>query len=132
MPAPATTHAPSNRLIYLVDDEEILLELAEVSLLADGYALKKFQSPQAALDSFAQEPSKPSLLLTDYAMGSMNGLELSAKCKLAHPGLKILMVSGTAGPEVVEQSPGTVDQFLSKPYKPAELARTVRSMLDAV
>lgn len=131
MPVPATTHVQDDRLIYLVDDEEILLDLAEVALLADGYALKKFQNPQTAFDSFTQEPRKPLLLLTDYAMGSMNGLELSAKCKSAHPALKILMVSGTAGPEVVQEAPGTVDKFMPKPYQPAELARTVRSLLDA-
>lgn len=119
------------RLIYLVDDEELLLDLAEVSLHADGYSLKRFQDPKAAFDSFTKEARKPSLLLTDYAMDAMNGLELSVKCKSAHPALKILMVSGTASPEVVEQAPGTVDKFLPKPYQPAELAYTVRSMLDA-
>lgn len=131
MPSPATTHVPDDRLIYLVDDEEALLTLAEVSLLADGYELKKFQNPQAALDAFTQEARKPSLLLTDFAMDAMDGLELSTKCKSAHPALKILMVSGTAGPEIVFQAPGTVDRFLAKPYQPAELASAVRAMLQA-
>lgn len=131
MPVPATTLAPEHRLIYLVDDEELLLDLAELALLADGYALKRFQNPQSAFDSFTQEPRKPLLLLTDYAMDSMNGLELSVKCKSAHPALKILMVSGTAGPEIVNESPGTVDKFMPKPYRATELASTVRSLLDA-
>ena len=126
---PAHTNTVSNRLIYLVDDEELLLDLAEDSLLPEGYALKKFQDPQAALESFTREPRKPALLLTDYAMSPINGIELSTKCKSAHPGLKILMVSGTAGPDIMHTAPGTVDQFLSKPYHPSELARTVRSML---
>src|SRR5438045_2517501 len=116
MSGPATTHAQDDRLIYLVDDEELLLDLAEESLLADGYALKKFQDPQTAFDAFTREPRKPRLLLTDYAMGLMNGIELSTKCKSAHPSLKILMVSGTAGPDVVREAPGTVDKFMPKPY----------------
>ena len=131
MPDPATTSVPDALLIYLVDDEEVLLDLAEVSLIGDGYTLKRFQNPQAAFESFTQEFRKPSLLLTDYAMGSMTGMELSAKCKSAHPALKILLVSGTAGPEVAEQAPGTVDKFLPKPYQPAELARIVRWLLHA-
>jgi DNA-binding NtrC family response regulator len=122
-------HGPHSRLIYLVDDEELLLDLAEVSLLAEGYAMKRFQDPEEAFESFTQETSKPLLLLTDFAMGSMNGLELSTKCKSAHPSLKVLMVSGTAGPEVMHQSPGTVDEFMPKPYQPSELARIVRSLL---
>jgi len=129
MPDFATTSAHGDRLIYLVDDEEILLELAELALMPDGYEVKKFQDPQTAFESLTRETRKPSLLLTDYAMESMNGMELSAKCKSAHPALKILMVSGSVGPEVAKDSPGTVDKFLSKPYLPLDLARTVRSML---
>jgi DNA-binding NtrC family response regulator len=131
MLAPETKNARAERLIYLVDDEESSLELAEVALLADGYELKKFQDPEEALESFRRERRKPSLLLTDYAMGTMTGMELSAQCKSAHPGLKILMVSGTEGPEVVHQAPGTVDVFMPKPYNLAELASSVRSLLDA-
>ena len=131
MAEPATIPAPDERLIYVVDDEQDLLDLAEVSLLAGGYELKKFPSAESALESFAREPRKPSLLLTDFAMGSMNGLQLSEKCKSACPGLKILMVSGTAGPDVLVQSPGTVDEFMAKPYRPSELARSVRTLLDS-
>jgi CheY-like chemotaxis protein len=116
-------------LIYLVDDEEILLNLAEVALLRDGYTLRKFCDPQAALDAFGRETPKPSLLLTDFAMTPMNGLELSARCKSTHPTLKILLVSGTAGPELMTNCSTTIDGFLQKPYEPAELARRVRSML---
>jgi CheY-like chemotaxis protein len=131
MPSPETLSASGDRLIYLVDDEELLLELAELSLLDQGYELKKFQDPQAALESFTQEPRKPSLLLTDYAMTPMTGLELSTRCKSAHPKLKILIVSGTAGPDIAEKCGVKVDKFLSKPYKPDELANTVRSLLSS-
>ncbi len=130
MSAPKTTPGIDARLIYLVDDEELLLEMAEGALLGHGYALKKFQDPEAAFESFTREPRKPSLLVTDYAMGSMNGLELAVKCKAAWPTLKILMVSGHAGPELIQQAPGTVDQFLPKPYLPSELARIVRALLE--
>src|SRR6188768_3927565 len=105
MPAPVTANAHVDLLIYLVDDEESSLLLAEVALLADGYELKKFQDPEEALEAFTRELRKPSLLLTDYSMGTMTGMELSTKCKSAHPGLKILMVSGTESPEVVHQAP---------------------------
>jgi len=40
MPVPATTHSLDDRLIYVVDDEQLMLDLAEVALSADGYALK--------------------------------------------------------------------------------------------
>jgi DNA-binding NtrC family response regulator len=131
MSGSATTAGKSAFLIYLVDDEEIFLDMAEVALFAEGYKLKKFHDPQTAFESFTQEVRKPSLLLTDYAMGSMNGIELSLKCKSAHPALKVLLVSGTAGPEILPQFSITVDKFMQKPYEPQELASTVRSLLAA-
>lgn len=131
MSASATTSALPKPLIYLVDDEELLLDLAEAALRSDNYAVKRFQDPQAAFEAFTHEPSKPSLLLTDYAMAPMNGLELTAKCKSAHPPLKVLMVSGTVSSDFVQSSPVKVDHFIAKPYEPSHLASTVRSLLRA-
>ena len=62
-------------LIYLVDDQPLLLDLAEMSLVAEGYKLKKFLDPEVALESFLEARAKPALLITDYAMGKMNGAE---------------------------------------------------------
>ena len=123
--------APEEILIYVVDDEEPLLELVELSLLDEGYALKKFLNPIDALAAFNQEPRKPRLLVTDYAMGGMNGLQLSRQCKSGHPGLKVLMVSGNAGAEIVLREPGQVDEFISKPYQPKHLASRVRALVQS-
>ena len=117
------------RLIYLVDDEEMMLNIAEAILAANGYRLKKFLDPMSALDSFSREPHKPALLLTDYNMSPIDGVELSARCKSEHPELKVLIVSGTAGPDIVIDRPDTVDRFLTKPYQLAELVDAVRALL---
>ena len=125
-----TRTGPSKKpLIYIVDDEALLLDLGEVSLQPDGYSVKKFQDPEEALKSFLQEKSKPALLITDYAMGKMNGLELIEKCKQAHPDLKAMLISGTAGAEIVLNAPVKVERFLGKPYQPAILLETVRQIL---
>ena len=116
-------------LVYLVDDEPTLLDLLEVSLLADGYTLKKFLDPEEALKSFLGARPQPDLLVTDYALGKMNGLDLIERCKQANPDLKIVMVSGTASAEIALRSPVKVDRFLGKPYQPATLSDLVRAVL---
>jgi CheY-like chemotaxis protein len=116
-------------LIFLVDDQPILLDLAEMSLQAGGYSLKKFTDPEIALKSFLKARPKPVLLITDYAMGKMNGLELIEKCKAANPDLKSILISGTAGAEIVLESSVKVDRFLGKPYQPPSLAEIVRRVL---
>jgi len=116
-------------LIYLVDDQPLLLDLAEMSLLSGGYRLKKFLDPEAALESFLEARPKPALLITDYAMGKMNGLELVERCKAVKPDLKSILVSGTAGAEIVLESEVKVDRFVGKPYQPTSLAEMVRRLL---
>jgi len=116
-------------LIYLVDDQPVLLDLAELSLVADGYDFKKFLDPESALEAFAKARTKPVLLITDYAMGKMNGLELIERCKVVKPDLKSILISGTAGAEVVLGSTVHVDRYMGKPYQPASLADLVRIVL---
>jgi len=116
-------------LVYLVDDEPMLLDLAEMSLQADGYHLKKFIDPELALEAFLSARNKPDLLVTDYALGKMNGLELIEKCKAVKPDLKSVLISGTAGAEIVLESPVKIDRFLGKPYQPLNLAELVRRVL---
>ena len=116
-------------LIYLVDDQPLLLEYAEASLQAEGYAFQKFNDPEQALSAFLGAQPKPDLLISDFAMERMNGMELIEKCKRAHPALKTIMISGTAGAEIIHQAPVKIDQFLAKPYPAATLVELVRRVL---
>jgi CheY-like chemotaxis protein len=118
-------------LIYIVDDEALLLDLAEASLAPGGYRIKKFADPANALKSFAREKPKPDILVTDYAMGKMNGLELLEKCRTFNPQLKCVLLSGTVGAEVVLNAPAKVDQFVGKPYQPQNLFDLVQRVLPA-
>ena len=127
--SPATPHKPA--VIFLVDDHPTLLDLAEVSLQPDGYTLRKFDDPEVALDAFLKARAKPDLLITDYAMGKLNGIELIERCKAVKPDLKTIIVSGTAGAEVVLGATVKVDRFLGKPYQPLSLAEMVRRVLEA-
>jgi DNA-binding NtrC family response regulator len=131
LPADMPNHPPTPRkkVIFLVDDEPVLLDLAEASLAGAGYAFKKFGDPEAALAAFQKARVKPDLLVTDYAMGKMNGLELIEKCKALHPGLRSILVSGTAGAEIAFSAPVKVDSFMGKPYPPEGLAELVRRVL---
>ena len=116
-------------LVFVVDDEAMLLELAAVILEPLGYEVSTFRDPQSALEAFARAQPRPDLLITDYAMHSMNGMELIRECRRLQPNQKILLLSGTVGTDVYEQSPWKPDQFLAKPYFARQLIDLVRGML---
>jgi len=87
-------------LIFVVDDEPMLLELASVILEPQGYHVKTFRDPEMALEAFNTACPRPVLLITDYAMHSMNGMQLIEKFRAIEPGQKILLVSGTVGEDI--------------------------------
>jgi len=116
-------------LIYLVDDEPLLLELAEMVLEVDGYRMEKFLDPAKAWESFSKADRRPDLLVTDYAMSSMTGAELILKCKAMMPELRTILISGTEDEGILKTIPVQVDYFLRKPYRTVELSEVVRTML---
>jgi CheY-like chemotaxis protein len=116
-------------LIYLVDDEPMLLELASVILAPLGYTVKTYSSPEAALHAFEVAEPKPALIITDYAMHTMTGLELAAACRRIQPKQKVLLVSGTVGPDVCHGAAVIPDRYLPKPYQSKELIDAVEAVL---
>jgi CheY-like chemotaxis protein len=117
------------RLIYLVDDEPMLLELASVILAPLGYAIQTYISAEAASDAYEMAEPKPALVITDYAMHRMNGLELIEACRRIRPDQKVLLVSGTVGPDICEGATVLPDRFLAKPYEAKELIDAVKAVL---
>lgn len=117
-------------LIYVVDDEPTLLELAEYILEMEGLRYEKFEEPRKALAAFLKADIKPDLIITDYVMLGMDGLQLLGECQRAKPDLKSILVSGTVQEEVVHRSPVKVDRFLRKPYLPPEFVAAIRAVLN--
>ena len=112
-------------LVYVVEDEPLLLELAEVILQQEGFTTMLFFSGEQMLDELRSGKSQPRLLITDYVLGGMNGIELIAESKKIIPALKTILLSGTVDERFAEQQPIKPDRFLPKPYN-------VRSLVDAV
>jgi CheY-like chemotaxis protein len=112
-------------LIYIVDDEPMVLELAAVILEPLGYTIATFRAPENALQAFRAAESPPVLLVTDYAMHAMNGLELIVACREIRPEQKVLLISGTVGQEVFRDAPVKPNRFLAKPFQSKQLAEAV-------
>jgi len=115
-------------LIYVVDDEPMLLELAAVILEPLGYAVKTFRDPQSALAAFTAAQPRPGLVITDFSMHRMNGMELLEACRRLRPEQKVLMISGTVDEAIYRNSPCKPDSFLAKPYQAKQLVDLVKEL----
>ena len=113
--------------VFVVDDEPMLLELAAVIIAPLGCEVRTFRDPETALREFAI--ARPDLVLTDYAMGRMTGMDLVRECRRLHPQQKIILVSGTVDEHVFADAPAKPDRFLAKPYQLQELSDAIRELI---
>jgi CheY-like chemotaxis protein len=117
-------------LIYVVDDEPMLLELAAI-ILEPHYQVVAFRDPSLALKTFTEANPRPTLIITDYAMHPSNGLMLVAGCRKVAPKQKFLLVSGTVDESIYGRAIERPNRFLAKPYQPAQLLEVVNSLLNS-
>jgi len=113
--------------VFVVDDEPMLLELAAVIIRPLGCEVRTFRDPETALKEFSI--NRPEVVLTDYAMGRMSGMDLVRECRRLNPHQKIILVSGTVDEHVFTDAPAKPNHFLSKPYQLQELTDCVRDLL---
>ena len=115
--------------IFIVDDEPLLLELAQ-SILSDlPCDIQTFTNPEVALRIFAADERPPDLVITDFAMHEMDGMDLIHECRRRNPNQKVLMVSGTVDESIYADTDVKPDRFLAKPYQPAALLKVVQELL---
>jgi len=120
----------SAKVLFVVDDEPLLLELIQALLECDGYEVRTFGDPSTALDAFRKAPSTPSMLLTDFAMQPLNGLELLAECRKIRPDLKSILLSGQVRSSDFAAYPTQPDRFFKKPFVPQEFLDGVRQLAE--
>jgi len=118
--------AGSTATIFVVDDELMLLDLALAILTPLGYDVRTFRGPQLVLAEFSK--SKPAVLVTDYGMGAMNGLDLIRECRRIQPRQKSLLVSGTVDENIYADADAKPDAFLAKPYQVREFIELVKTL----
>jgi response regulator RpfG family c-di-GMP phosphodiesterase len=116
-------------LVFVVDDNALLVEFAATVLQTAGYSVKPFVNPKAVVAALRQAKRKPSVLVTDYEMAEMNGLDLIRNSHKIHPSLKTLLVSGTVDSSITLTHPAKVHLFLGKPYDPVQLKKAVAELM---
>jgi nitrogen-specific signal transduction histidine kinase/CheY-like chemotaxis protein len=119
--------------ILLVEDEELVRQVARTILEGLGYRVFEAESGVAALEVWRERRSEIALLLTDMVMPEgLTGRDLAEKLWAEAPNLPVILTSGYS-PQIAGQQRGLGEgvPFLQKPYSPEKLATVVRDALDA-
>jgi DNA-binding NtrC family response regulator len=119
-PTPAS--AP---VVLCVDDDPDLLAAVVRTIRLDGYRVLAAESPLAALEILGRQPV--AVLLSDFEMPEMSGVELSVRARDLQPETVRMMLTGrnTVDTAIAGINVGGVFRFLSKPFVPDALRREV-------
>jgi|GEM_PF-5574898 len=117
--------------ILVVEDDPVVRFTVVSMLMELGYRVSEAGNGREALD-LIEGGVKPDLLFTDVIMpGEVTARALSAGAQAILPNLKVLYTSGYTEESMIEDGmleAGVV--LLAKPYRPTDLARRVRDVLD--
>lgn len=118
---------PRNTDILVVDDDP-MLRLGIVSMLKDlGYRATAAQDPMRALPMVHQGLGVD-LLITDYSMPGMTGVELAHRIAQERPGLLVLIMTGH---QQLKDDLYPDWRKLTKPFTEVELRREIESMISS-
>jgi PAS domain S-box-containing protein len=130
-PQPPARALGGTETILLAEDEAAVRNLARRVLEKHGYKLLLAATGRDGVQVAQQHAGPIDLLVTDVVMPEMGGRELAQHLTALQPGLKVLYLSGYTDDAIVHH--GVLDAgvaFLQKPFKPDELARKIREVLD--
>ena len=125
----------NNKYILLVDDEKDILELFSECLKSEGYEIISFDNPIDAinyLDNNENNISDCSLVITDYKMPQISGLDLIRKVreKDVQYKIKIILISAHMKDDILKDKTSILrnDKIIEKPIPLEKLKNEVTEL----
>lgn len=120
-----------NEQILFVDDEPVIADLAKKLLERLGYRVISMTSSVDAVGFFETNFRNIDLVMTDYTMPGLTGLEMAGKMLEIKPDAPIILCTGFSH-ELSEETAlqAGIKRFLFKPLEVGQTARTIRDVLD--
>jgi two-component system, NtrC family, sensor kinase len=116
--------------ILLTEDDSLVRASMLLALQDAGYTVEEARSGAEALEVLRRGPVD--LLVTDYAMPGMSGVELARLARALQPRLPVILVTGYAQPALDARPPRHhVNAVLHKPFAPQELVARIEALLWA-
>lgn len=117
--------------VLIAEDEPAVQAFTHEVLRSYGYQVMAAGSGEEALRLADEFGDKIDLLVTDVVMPGMSGRTLANSLHETWPGIKVLFLSGYTDTAMLRHGVLEDDvDFLHKPFRPDELARAVREVLD--
>ena len=118
--------------ILLVDDEKMIRNLGKDILERYGYIVLLAADGKEGLNLYLEQRDRIALIILDLSMPHLSGREVLERIRAVAPDAKVIVSTGYGESKETESLARLgVGGYASKPYRPADLAREVRKVLDA-
>ena len=117
--------------IVVVDDEKIVTSAFKTLLKVEGYSdAAFFNNPKEAVDYLKSE--KPDLVISDFMMPEMNGLEFLTAAKKLHPEVSMILLTGYADKENAIRAINEVGlyKYIEKPWDNDDLLMNIKNGIE--
>jgi CheY-like chemotaxis protein len=117
--------------VLCVDDDPAMVLMVEGLLRRAGYRVTAFEQPAAALERVLDDPYAFDIVVTDFNMPEMNGMELAAALARAVPHLPVIITSGFISDDMRQRaSELRIGALLQKEYTLERLPALVHAILE--
>ncbi len=113
--------------ILVVDDDDALAEMVGIVLAQEGFDTVFCEAGDKAFDAFVA--NQPDLVLLDWMLPGKNGVEVCAQIRDESDVPIIMLTAKSDTDDVVRGLEAGADDYIAKPFKPAELLARVRARL---
>jgi CheY-like chemotaxis protein len=130
-PQLASSPGPKEHILF-VDDEKQIVQVGREMLEYLGYRVTGHTDSKEALESVQRQPEQYDLVITDFSMPRMNGVELAQELSRLIPDIPIILYTAkrmAVSPEKARKL--GIKDYLMKPVTAAQLHRAIRRILDA-
>ena len=128
---PAGDTLRGSETVLFVDDEDMIIEVAEEMFEQLGYKLLIARSGKEAIETYEKNKEQIDIVLLDMIMPDMSGSDTYESLKEIDPDIKVLLASGYSidglATEIMDRG---CNGFIQKPFKMKELSQKLREILD--
>jgi len=115
--------------VLVVDDDPHVCRVTCYALRKAGYTAATAYSAEGALQAAAAAP--PAVVVLDLALPDGDGCSVCARLKAGGEWPRVVILTGRSSPKDFQRATNAgADEYMTKPFSPSALIRTVRNLLD--
>ena len=116
--------------ILLIDDDELLCDVASEFLVEAGYKVFTAGSGEEGLNVVSQNPGEIGLVISDMGLPGIGGAEVLKRIREVSPSMKLAAMSGFGGDAMLQQiKDANIGTFITKPFSRDDLLKLVDSFI---